>query len=196
MFITLITGRMGSGKTEVLSLLEREAWPVFQADQVAKSFWLSQSPCFLQLKAILGDACFQDDNHLDFSQLANILFSNSSLLKQVEEVIHPLVQQEFQKFLEEQKTLGKNFIFYEAPPIIKINKKKFSFVVVVHAEEKLIIERLKQKKLSKADIQSRLKYQTAEQELLQIADFVIYNDGDLESLEQQTDQCLARIMNN
>lgn len=191
MRIVLVTGRMGAGKTTVLKLLDKKKWPVFQADLVAKSFWKDQSPCFSKLKAILGTSL----NHqsIDFFKIGKILFSNPSMLKQVENIIHPLVQKEFQKFLEEQKKLKETFVFYEMPPIQKIDKKRFSFIILVDAKKKFIIERLKQKGFLEKDIQFRLGYQIKPKELLQFADFVLYNNKGIDFLKQQLNLCLDSL---
>ena len=54
MKLIAVTGRMGSGKSEVLGFLQKKGYCTLKADELAKSFLLPDSPCFKDLKALFG----------------------------------------------------------------------------------------------------------------------------------------------
>lgn len=194
MLVVLVTGLMGSGKSEVLSLLELKGYAGFQADKSAKDFLSPKSPCFSQIERILGSHLLKPDGSFDRAKVAQAIFSNPSQLKQIEDILHPLVQKEFKDFVKSHKDKGQSVIFYEMPPIPKsINKQRFPVVICVQADKDIALKRLKKRGFTEKDIYFRWKAQMKEQEILKVSNFKINNNGDLKHLSQQLDIIIKEI---
>ena len=191
-FVVLITGRMGSGKSQVLDFMKSKGLVVCKADQWSRDLWKSTTPCFENLLEILGDSFLNSKGEFDRKILSDFLFKNPATLKAVEQIIHPLVQKKFQKFIEDQKS--QSIIFYEVPLLSKkALEGRFDAIVLVQSDKELNLKRLEKKGWKKEDIFLRWQAQEEEKNILELVDFFILNNKDLPFLEQQAEQILSKI---
>lgn len=100
MIIIGITGSIGMGKTTIASMLRFLKIPVFDSDQQVKKI-LEQN--YLVMKKIYktwpDTVCFEKKK-INKSLLANIIFRNKKDRKKLELIIHPLIQNERNAFIE------------------------------------------------------------------------------------------------
>src|SRR6056297_3277428 len=95
-----VTGGIGSGKTLVCKIFANLDIPVFDADKVAKECYGFSSVKTRVIK-LLGKDVY-DGNNLNRQKLARIVFRESKLLKELEQIIHPCVKKEFMTWVEKQ----------------------------------------------------------------------------------------------
>ena len=96
-----ITGGLGSGKSVVARLLALQGIPVYIADDESKRL-TAHSPLIRQpLTELFGDALYTDEG-LNKSLLASLIFSDAENLKRVNAIIHPVVSQDFQQWVQRQ----------------------------------------------------------------------------------------------
>ena len=195
MITVLVTGRMGSGKSQTLDFVKsNEGCAVFKADQFAKSLLAPKSPCFKALIRLMGSSFLTKDSLFDKKLLAQELFRNIDKLKKVEKIIHPLVQKEFENFIKQSQTNGQKIIFYEMPLISQeAFQNRFDHVILVQCPEDVSLKRLKKKGFKEEEIYLRWQAQIKEESILGLADFVILNNGTSESLEQQIKKILIDL---
>ena len=93
-----ITGGIGSGKSVVSTLLAQEGIPVYKADDESKRLTDTSPVIHHALKALIDDSIFINDK-LDRQRLADLIFNDEHLLKKVNEIIHPIVKQDFIKWV-------------------------------------------------------------------------------------------------
>ncbi len=190
MVTVLITGRMGSGKSQILDFIKSKGYNVFEADHFVRDLLESQSPCFKTLVDLLGPS-FLAKGSFDRRILAQELFQNTDKLKEVEKVIHPLVQEGFKNFVEEQKKKGKEVVFYEMPLLSReAIQDRFDYVILARCPKKLSLKRLKKKGFKEREIYLRWNNQAEEERVLDLVDFIILNNGDLKFLKQQMEKVL------
>ncbi len=91
-----ITGNIGSGKTMVSRLLESAGVPVYYADEEARDL-LMRPENLARLRARFGAEVFRG-SHLDFQKLASVVFGDSEALRFIEELIHPQVWRDFDRW--------------------------------------------------------------------------------------------------
>lgn len=194
MLTVLVTGSMGVGKTCVLSLLETESQSVFIADEQAKELLKSSSPCYKSLKRIFDkqDLC-DAQGEFDTTKLADEIFTYPDKRKAMEAIIHPLVHQFFQTFVQQQRKKGKNKVFFEVPLISKEIFCLCDQSILLLCPEKIRTQRLIRAGWAKQDIEKRYLAQIPESEIQSHADFVIDNSGDLKNLNHQIKQILSRL---
>ena len=105
-----ITGIIGSGKSTAASLFKKLGIPVFVADESAKQLMESDSNVINQLVYNFGDIVYQD-RKLNKTYISERIFNNSSDLKFVNSLVHPLVNDKFQSWCNTQKS---SYIIYES----------------------------------------------------------------------------------
>ena len=91
-----ITGGIGSGKSYVCGLLERQGISVYDCDAHAKRLMASDYTLQAQLQRLVGDAVFS--NHvLQKRVLAEYLLASEANKQAVDDVVHPAVAADFMR---------------------------------------------------------------------------------------------------
>ncbi len=150
-----LTGGIGSGKTTIASFFKEEGIPVYIADDEAKKV-MQSSEIINQIKTSFGESLF-DNNVLNRSKLAEIVFNNKEELEKLNAIVHPAVKKDFQSWLLQNK--GMDFVVYEAAILFESGKyKEFDYIVTVTAPEDIRIERvMKRDNSTRKQVLSRMK---------------------------------------
>lgn len=182
-----LTGGIGSGKTFVLSILEKLGYPVFNSDQVAQTLMNEDKELRVLLVAYFGENCYLE-GRLNRSWLAELLFNDPVARKFVNGVVHPRVQSQFREFCAQN---ASPFVFNESAILFETGAyKNFDFMLLITAPSVDKIKRIMERNgLSQEAIEKRMNSQWEDQEKIPLADFVIHNDGQplLIQIEQMLD---------
>ena len=185
----LITGRMGVGKSQLLSYLKKRTYPVFSADEAVKNLMRPESPFYKEVKKVFPDPeLYQESGHFDKKKLADFIFNNPKKKKALEQIIHPIVRVLFKEFVQKEGQKGSSYLFYEAPLISKEILKSCDFSILVVSSYDKQEERLLKQGWKKQEIKERLKAQLPEEDFMQKVDFIIENNKDRKSLEKELDK--------
>ncbi|MAI29646.1 MAG: dephospho-CoA kinase, partial [Rickettsiales bacterium] len=99
------------------------------------------------------------DGYIDKALLGNYVFYNNKGLKNLEDLIHPLLNTEKQKFINSNKT--EKVLFFDIPLLFE--KRLFShytFIIYLHVNKKIQRQRvLKRKKMNKDKLEKILNAQ-------------------------------------
>jgi dephospho-CoA kinase len=171
-----ITGGIGSGKTLVCSVFRLIGTEIFEADRVAKELYSGDENVKQQLTELFGPGIYTPDGHINRQSLAAIIFRDRGALQNVNEIIHPLVKAQFEKWI--QHKTGK-YVLHEAAILFESGfYKGMDANILVTAPDELRIQRVMDRDhLSREDVIIRMQNQFSEEESLKLADFVIKNDG-------------------
>ena len=186
-----LTGGIGSGKTTVANMFKNKNIPVFIADVEAKK--ILNDPSVAQDVANTFNISLTNDGLIDKSELASIVFKDKEALEKLNSIIHPKVQQSFQKWI---RNIDAPYIIYEAAIIFEKDRASdFDFTILITAPEEARIQRVVQRDLSSEDeVKSRMKAQWPESKKKKLADFVIENTN-LKQTQQQVDKLHAKFLN-
>jgi dephospho-CoA kinase len=170
-----LTGGMGSGKSTVAKIFEHLQIPVFYADIEAKKCYYNQN-VIQAIEAIVERKITDNNRNLLTQVLSEVIFNDKEKLQLVNQVIHPLVQKDFELFCE--KHVNAPVIVKEAAILFESGSyKTVDKVITVEATMVLRLSRIKQRSgLSESAILSRMQHQWSEEERKQKADFVINNN--------------------
>ncbi|MBX7094607.1 MAG: dephospho-CoA kinase [Flavobacteriales bacterium] len=170
-----ITGNIGSGKSLVSSVIQEFGYPVFDADLSGRTILDHHRNAIEAVKKILGDSVYADGK-ADRKKIAAIVFKDPEKLKALNEVIHPLVAEDFEQWRKNQKT---DLIFREAAIMIESGAyRNLDHLILVKCPEQTRIDRVIQRDKSTPElVLQRIKNQMPEEEKEKYADFVIVNDG-------------------
>lgn len=170
-----LTGGIGSGKSTVAAIFESFGIPVFNSDQRAKNLY--ENPAVVKhVKARFGPQVM-DGEVINFKKLAGVVFHNEEDLKWLNELIHPKVQDSFEKWMQEQST---NLVIKESAILIETGGHlRCDKVVLVEANQENRITRVMQRDhISRAAVLARMNKQATDVQRIKAADFSISNNGE------------------
>jgi dephospho-CoA kinase len=175
-----ITGGIGSGKTTVAKLFEALDIPVYNADIEAKKIMASNLTVKAQIKDLLGDQAYHQNGKPNRKYIASLIFTDKTLLKTINDIVHPAVNEDSIRWIEQHKKEGKSpYVLKEAALLVENGSYKSldKLIVVTCPESERIIRVMKRDKLKKEEVTQKIQNQLPESEKIKVADFVVVNDG-------------------
>ncbi len=175
-----ITGGIGSGKTTVAKIFEVLDVPVYYADDAAKRLMSEDESLRQQIIVHFGAAVFEN-NQLNRSLLASMVFDNPEKLTLLNSLVHPVTIADAEEWMARLEKKGGEKIPYaikEAALLFESGaQKKLDHVIGVHAPYKLRLHRaMLRDKLSKDEVEARMARQMDETKKMNLCDFIITND--------------------
>ena len=179
-----LTGGIASGKSTVLAQFAALGIETLDTDQLARDVIAQGTSGALQLETAIGSEYFQDAC-LDRARLRSDMYQSAHLKKTVEGIIHPLVRNAVNQWLDQQP--GSPYRILCSPLLIETNQHAIlDGVIVIDAPESEQLQRgIQRDAKSKETIQNIIDAQISRQARLVHASFVIDNSGGLDSLTQQ-----------
>ena len=98
-----LTGGIASGKSIVANLFSDLGVEILDADEIAHSITSKHGSAYDKIIKHFGKSILADDNELDRKKLRTIIFNNSDLRKDLEQIIHPEVNSIINKQTFESK---------------------------------------------------------------------------------------------
>ena len=177
-----LTGGIGAGKSTVADLFSKRGAVVIRSDELARQVIEPQTPGFKQVTSRFGNEIVNDEGSIDRAKLAQVVFNDDVALKDLENIVHPLVRERTNQLMSEQTS--ETIIVNEIPLLLeKKMESLFDFLVIVISSEKNRLERLSHKGVSEEQAKARMAKQVNDQDRKAAADFLIVNDGNLDQLE-------------
>jgi dephospho-CoA kinase len=183
-----ITGGISTGKSTVSKYLaQHHNLPVFDADIYARQAVQPGSPALAQIVDRYGSHLLLADGTLNRSQLAEIIFKNSTEKRWLESIIHPYVRQCFD--LDIQQATSSTVVAV-IPLLFEAQlQDTVTEVWVVACEPAQQLARLQQRDgLSWEQAQARIASQMPLTEKIKLADVVLDNSGSEAELLAQIDR--------
>ena len=188
-----ITGGIGSGKSTITSLFHDLGVPIYNSDERAK--WLLSNDVDLMdiIKILFGQESYSN-NKLNRAHIANIVFQDNDMLKQLNAIVHPLVKIDFENWLLLQKK--EPLVIKEAAILIESGAyKELDVLIVVLADKKRRIKRvINRDNVSKEDVEKRMETQISDSERLKFANFSVDNNTDQSNLKIQVEELYKQLL--
>ena len=167
----LITGLIGSGKSALSASLREKGYPVYDSDSRTKALYDEIPGLKSEIETLLG---------VPFSQIG-IIFSDERKRIALEELVYPLVKEDFLRFAGDS---GAQTVFFESATAA--GKKQFEdffdLTVLVRSQQSLRFARN-----PKAEQRNHLQ---AEPEK---TDYIIENNGTLQQLSEEADRMIQKL---
>ncbi len=177
-----LTGGIGAGKSTVADIFSKLGAVVIRSDELARQVIEPNTPGFQKVLSRFGNQILQENGSIDRQKLAQIVFNDQNSLKDLEEIIHPLVRNKTNELIESQTQ--ETIVVNEVPLLLeKKMEKMFDFLVVVISSEKNRINRLQKRGISEPEAKKRMSLQVSDEARKSSADFLITNDGSIDQLE-------------
>ena len=177
-----LTGGIGAGKSAVADMFSKLGAVVVRSDELARQVIEPNTPGFQKVLSRFGNQILQENGSIDRQKLAQIVFNDSKALKDLEEIIHPLVRNKTNELIDSQTQ--ETIVVNEVPLLLEKNMENlFDFLVVVVSSEKNRINRLLKRGISEEEAMKRMRLQVNDELRKSSADFLISNDGSIDQLE-------------
>ena len=183
-----LAGSIASGKSTVEAILRDKGYDVYDTDKIVHEILDSSQEVMRQF----SEFDILTNGKIDRKKLGNIVFSDTKLLRELEDIIHPKVKEEILKIFEEKKDV----VFISVPQLYESGfDRMFDKVIFVTADEKVRLERLMQRNsISSEEALIRIKAQKDEEEKIKKSDYVLKNNSDLDALRENLDSILNNIL--
>lgn len=182
-----VTGDPGSGKSTVCSIFKELGSYIVSADDIVRELLVTTSSVGQKVIQLLGPSIVKEDR-LDRQTIANMVFDDIYLLKELEGILHPevhkIIQMNYKKVCR-----GNDYSLFvaEIPLLYESNSESFyDIVIFVSANQNLCMSRFLYKKgCSQQEFYRRLKRFLPIEERKTRANFVIENNGTIEQLREK-----------
>lgn len=196
--VIALTGGIGSGKTTVSNILKKQHIPIIDTDIIARKVVEPGSFGLVKIKELFGNDYLNTDGSLNRPLLRSKIFNDPEAKQNLEQILHPLIQEETLKQLENHKQQRPPYIVIAIPLLIETIKNKntrpdyIDEIWVVDCPVEQQIERATNRDQSDSDlIKKIIAQQASREERLCYANKVINNNGSLEALEKQIQTLLT-----
>ena len=190
-----LTGGIACGKTTVAEMLSQLGALVVDADQVARDVVAPGSEGLDALSQAFGPDVLDPSGHLDREALGRRVFADESLLKTLNEILHPRIAMESLRQIQEAMSAEPPLVVYDAALLIETGREDdFRPLVVVTTTPQLQQARLMARDhLSAEEAIQRINSQMPVAEKAALADHVIKNDLDREDTRAQVLRMWTRL---
>lgn len=179
-----ITGGIGSGKSTICQELKKRRFRIYDTDSEAKRLIQEDATIRMQLTELLGERTYQNGIY-QRQWVASQIFQDPELLQQINHIIHPAVQKDI---LQKDIDIIESAILYESGLHRLCDK-----VIAVIASPEIRMQRAMKRDHAEAQkIMERMRVQKTNEELSQLANYVLTNNGE-QTIEELVNQLLQEL---
>jgi len=177
-----LTGSIGSGKSTVSALLRELGATVLDADLYARE---AAEVLKGEICAAFPEACA--GGFLDRRKLGQRVFADQEAKRRLEALIHPYVRRRMAEDTQQALQAGGQVVIHDIPLLFEAGREGgLSGVLVVAAPLELRVARVVARSgLSPEEVLARDANQLPQDEKIRRATWVIWNDGDLQTLRER-----------
>lgn len=186
-----LTGGIGCGKSTAARLFEEAGFRRIDTDDVIKNEVLTQGEVVQALAERHGPSVLTPDGKIHRPAVARIVFADEAELRWLEGLTHPRLNQILRQRLAEECPHGT---VVEVPLLFEKHLENwFDFTVCVATTSQLQLARLEERGLPRALAEQRISKQLPLAQKIDLADFVLLNDGSTDFLRDQIHRLIAQI---
>lgn len=199
MIVVGITGSIGMGKTTVANMLREMSIPVHDSDASVHKLLGPDGGAVPPVGRLFPEALKIDDDrrgYIDRQILGRIIFEDRNDKKKLEEILHPLVRAESDRFKEEMMKRGHKVIALDIPLLFETGgEKRVDVTICVTTTEKQQRDRvLSRPGMTSEKFDRIVAGQLPDIEKRRRADYVIETTGDLEETAKKVKMVMDKIM--
>jgi len=177
-----LTGGIGSGKSYIARVLEKMGYPVYYSDEQAKVLTDTHPEIRAGLISRFGTSIYSEET-LNRKELAAHIFKSEPDRIFVNQLIHPVVRADFDRWCAEQHTA---LVFNEAAILFETGAyQQFDATVLVIAPHELRMQRIMERdRCTVEQAAARMKSQWSDEQKMPLATVVITSNGELPLVSQ------------
>jgi dephospho-CoA kinase len=193
-FAVGLTGGIGSGKSTVADLFAARGAAVIDTDQIAHQLTATGGAAMPAIRNIFGADFLTADGAMDRLKMRQRVFTDGNAKKQLEAILHPLIQSECERAATE--TAG-HYLLFVVPLLVESGRwrQRVARVLVVDCAETTQVQRvMRRNAMTEAQVRAIMAAQVPRATRLAAADDIIVNDTDAAALIPQVDRLHALYM--
>jgi len=189
--IIAVTGGIGSGKSFLGNVAERNGFIVIDTDGLSREAVKSKKVTS-KLKRTFGKDIYIEAG-LNRMKLSSIVFNDKTKLELLNLIMFPAVDRLLKKELKKHKK--EKTVFVQIPLLFECGSRiKFDKVWLILSDEKIRIERAaKRDHLNEEEVIKRIRSQINYNEKAELAHTVLYNNGTQEEFAESIKELLKTL---
>ena len=192
-----LTGGIGSGKSEVSNFLQSWGAYIFDADKEAKSIINNNLDAQKEIIKEFGSDVIDPNQTINRQKLAKIAFQDEFHQQTLNAIIHPYVFKKINNSFEKIKIENNHNCFVVDAALIYESgaNTHMDYVIVVSSLISHRTERvMSRNNITREDFLKRVSLQWPEEDKENMADYIIQNNSDLESLEKEAKKVFDTLL--
>ena len=171
-----LTGGIGSGKSTVASLLQREGAALIDLDAISRALTARHGPVVQAIAREFGDEFIAPSGGLDRGRMRGLVFADSSAKRRLEAILHPAIAAESER---QAHAASASVLVFDIPLLAESARwrGRVDRILVIDCEEATQIARVGARSgLSPDTVRSIIAQQATREQRRACADAVIHND--------------------
>ena len=184
-----ITGGAGTGKSEVIKMLQQNfGGCVSMSDEVARELMQKGNISYQLIVEYFGRDILMDDGEIDRKKLADHVFNNKEALEKLNSMTHPYVKNEIRKLIAEAEASGEcRFVALESAILLECGYEDICDEFwYVYTKPEIRRQRMKEtRNYSDEKVDSVMRNQQPDEVFFEQCSFVIKNNTTLSDVYAQ-----------
>ena len=182
-----LTGNIASGKSTVQKILETKGYKVFDTDCAAHEVLRSSDEIKQEFPSCVENGIISRE------KLGKIVFANKESKLKLESIIHPQIRQKITEFF--MKHQNERICFVAIPLLFEAEMQDlFDKALLIYTDDVIREERLiSRNHYTLQYARLRKNAQISQEEKKHLCDYVIFNNGSPEELENAVNDFLLKI---
>ncbi len=181
-----LTGLIGSGKTTVANIFAGLGVTIIDTDMIAHKITSSNGKAMPAIIDNFGAEYVTADNSLCRDKMRELIFNDSIARASLENLLHPIIFDEVVNQVATNKLASYSIVvvplLFKSPRYLQMTCRN----IFVDCDYENIVMRLKARNnFTKLQVDAILATHVPREKQISLADDIIYNNGELFSLEQQ-----------
>lgn len=178
-----LTGGIGCGKSTAGRLFESSGFRRIDTDDIIKNEVLTLPEVVEAVRTRFGAQTVTASGAINRPEVAKVVFADGAALQWLESLTHPLLRKILSAKLAEQNPARA---IVEVPLLFEKHLENwFDFTVCVATTSQLQLARLEERGLPRTLAEQRISKQLPLAQKIELADFVLLNDGSVDFLREQ-----------
>lgn len=187
-----LTGGIASGKSTATAFLKQEGFLVFDSDLAVKEIWQHNKQAIDYVK---NKYDIEINTNLGKQQLAKLLFTNPSIQKDINNLIHPIVFEMIENWIN--KNINHKILIIDMPLLIESKYYlKVDQIILIYCDKDTQIKRLiNRNNLTEEEALKRINAQLSLEEKKMYANYIINNNKTITYLYDELKAVMEEIKN-
>lgn len=191
-----LTGGIASGKTTVSKMFAELGIPIIDADDLAREVVEPGTPGLEAIVEEFGEGVLDDEGRLDRKKVGELVFGDEEARETLNAIMHPRIGAAGARHIQGYRDHPAPYVIYEGALLVETGANKaFSALIVVSADES--VQRLRliaRDGYTVSEANARIESQLPLARKVEVADYVVTNNGNLESTREQVTQVHEQLL--
>lgn len=192
-----LCGGSGAGKGEVCRLFEKYGIPSVDTDAVSRIVMKKGQPCYDEVTAEFGSDILDENGEILRKKLAAVIYADSQKKQLLESITHRHIINYSMRLFGEFEKKGFEYAIADAPLLFESGMDKICFktIAVISDTENRVRRIMARDNISREFALSRIRVQISDDELKKRCDYIIYNNHDFDTLDENVRKTADEIKN-